>query len=198
MTTAVATIDTISPRLGTELVPDTCAGSNLRKAELAELGAFPWPAIRQAVATAAAQHCEICGGQGPRWPVEVHERWTYLVDDDTRHVQRLDGFVALCPACHGVKHYGYSQIREERGQLPAGSTRAHLAAVNGWGEATVAAYLAAAFAEHRERSSHSWWWDLRSLAGYGFDKWAQVFAPEQRPTPAYDFEAVRHDPGGAP
>lgn len=36
-------------------------------------------------------------------PVECHEVWDY---DDDRKIQRLERRVALCPACHEVKHAG--------------------------------------------------------------------------------------------
>lgn len=184
----MATITTTYPHgpLAVELVPDTCAGSNLRRAVLAELGAFPWAQVRRLVAARAGHTCEVCGGIGPRHPVEVHERWEYLSDTE-RHVQRLAGFVALCPKCHTATHYGLAQLREQRGELPAGSTRAHLAAVNGWDEATVRHHLEHAFAVQRERNTHQWWWDLRVLEEYGFADWARLFAPDERPTPDYDF-----------
>ena len=52
--------------------------------------------------------CEICGGKGDQWPVECHERWAY---DERTHAQKLIGLIALCPACHQVKHIGLAAIR---------------------------------------------------------------------------------------
>jgi hypothetical protein len=48
-------------------------------------------------------------------------------DDDDRKIQRLEQLVALCPACHEVKHAG---LASKRGRLSA--VIAHLAEVNHW------------------------------------------------------------------
>ena len=177
-------------RLSVELVPDTAAGSNLRLAVMDGVR-FPWEPIRKATTHAAGMRCEVCGGVGPTHPVECHEQWEYVVENG-RHVQRLTGFVALCPACHGVKHYGLSQLREGRGDLPVGSTRAHLREVNGWTDEDVTEYLADQFGEHDERNRYEWWWDLTILSSYGIGpEWARVFAPSDRPTPTYDFAKWR-------
>jgi hypothetical protein len=50
--------------------------------------------------------------------------WDY---DDGRQEQRLVRLIALCPACHEVKHLG---LAAKRGRHAA--SLAHLAKVNGW------------------------------------------------------------------
>jgi hypothetical protein len=52
--------------------------------------------------------CEICGGRGPEHPVECHERWRY---NDLIRTQTLVRMIALCPACHQVKHVGLANVR---------------------------------------------------------------------------------------
>jgi hypothetical protein len=48
-----------------------------------------------------------CGGKGPQWPVECHERWSFGADG----VQRLVDVVALCPDCHEATHMGLAQVK---------------------------------------------------------------------------------------
>ena len=91
-------------RLTIELVPQTCWFSNVRL----EVGTAEWDRLRKLASDAAEDRCEVCGGRGPRWPVECHEIWEY---DDEQHTQTLLGLTALCPACHEVKHIGLANIK---------------------------------------------------------------------------------------
>src|SRR5205823_6629265 len=81
------------PLLTVELVPSTCWFHNVRS----EVSTEDWDRLKQMASQRAGRRCEVCGRRGPRWPVEAHEVWEY---DDEKHVQRLLGIVALCPACH--------------------------------------------------------------------------------------------------
>lgn len=85
--------------LTVELVPKTCWFSNVRE----NVPRSTWDKLRKATYAAANYHCEVCGEQGSRHPVECHEIWRY---HSKRFVQKLFGLVALCPACHEVKHFG--------------------------------------------------------------------------------------------
>ena len=85
-------------RLEIELVPGASWHSNLRRI----LPRRVWDKIRKEAYKAAGHKCEICGAEGR---LECHEWWEY---DDRRRVQRLAGFMALCPLCHAVKHMGRS------------------------------------------------------------------------------------------
>jgi len=69
-----------------ELVPKGQWGSNLRS----ELSTKDWDTLRRESYHLASYKCEVCGGVGPRHPVECHEIWHY---DDAYHVQRLDGLI---------------------------------------------------------------------------------------------------------
>ena len=86
-----------------ELVPKTSFFNNVRSV----ITDSQWDIIRKKCYKKANHICEICGGKGDKWPVECHEVWQY---DDTNHIQKLIGFIALCPNCHKVKHYGYATI----------------------------------------------------------------------------------------
>jgi hypothetical protein len=70
------------PKLTVELVPETSWYSNLRS----ELTEEQWDTVRRRCYVAADYRCEVCGGRGPKWPVECHEVWSY---DDLEHVQTL-------------------------------------------------------------------------------------------------------------
>jgi hypothetical protein len=119
----------VDTRLTVELVPSTCWYANVSKAV--------WDRRRRRVSAEADWRCEVCGGRGRRWPVECHEVWHY---DDVNRVQRLERLVALCPACHEVRHAG---LASKRGRAEA--VVEHLAAVNGWTTADSELYLEAAF-----------------------------------------------------
>ena len=145
-------------RLTVELVPSTCWYTNVRS----NVSKAVWDGLRRQVAAEAGQRCEICGERGRRWPVECHEVWHY--DDDTK-VQRLERLVALCPACHEVKHAG---LASKRGRLEAVITR--LATVNGWTVDDAALYLEAVFEQWAGRSRHQWTLDISVLQSrYGVD-----------------------------
>jgi hypothetical protein len=59
-----------------------------------------WDALRKTCYELAGNKCEICGKETPN--LAAHEVWTFDVDNKT---QTLKEIVALCPACHGVKHF---------------------------------------------------------------------------------------------
>jgi len=145
------------PRLAVELVPATSWGANLR----AELSRAEWDRLRRQVTINAANSCEICGRRGSRHAVECHEVWHY---DDQAHVQRLVRLIALCPACHQVKHFGSTSMRgHSRAAL------AHLARVNHWSYQDAERYVARALEVWRRRSVHGWTLDLSALQAYGIE-----------------------------
>lgn len=138
-----------------ELVPQSCWYSNVRS----NVSSEEWQRLKRITFKQAGYRCEVCGSRGPQWPVECHERWFY---DDQQHVQRLVGLVALCPACHEVKHIGLATTRGR-----AGIATAHLAAVNDWMLAEAEAYVAACFEVWAQRSQHPWHLDISYLRQYG-------------------------------
>src|SRR3712207_8436185 len=94
--------------LTVELVPRTAWFKNVRSHVTRE----EWERLKKIVFGRAGHRCEVCGGRGPRWPVECHEVFAY---DDERRVQKLTALVALCPACHEVKHIGLAGLRGRGG-----------------------------------------------------------------------------------
>lgn len=91
--------------------------------------------------------------------MECHEIWSY---DDSTHTQTLVGLIALCPACHQVKHIGSATMRGM-----GDAALAHLSKVNHWPYEEARQYLDGALAEWSERSEHQWTIDLSALVDYG-------------------------------
>jgi hypothetical protein len=146
-----------TPSLTIELVPQTCWFSNVRD----QVSRQDWDRIRKLVYERAGQRCEVCGGRGSRHPVECHEMWEY---DEATGVQRLVRMLALCPACHEVKHIGLAGVKGRGEQASA-----HLAAVNGWTRQIADRYINQAFAAWEKRSARAWSLDVSALAAYGID-----------------------------
>ena len=163
-------------RLAIELVPKTSWYNNVRVLT-DELG---WDRIRRQVYRQADYRCEVCGGRGPEHPVECHEVWHY---DDRTRVQMLVRMIALCPACHQVKHIGFANVKGNGAQA-----RAYLARVNGWTLAQADAYIAEAFQVWAQRSGGPWTLDLEGLRPYVLgSEYARIvrqaaIPPEQRTT----------------
>jgi hypothetical protein len=141
-------------RLTIELVPETCWYSNMR----ALLPSAEWDRLRRQVYRDYSHRCGICGASGR---LHCHEIWRY---DDAAHVQRLEGYIALCSWCHHVKHIGLAKLLAARGELDFERVVTHFLRVNGCDRATFERHCADAFALWRERSRHAWRTEL--LPGY--------------------------------
>ena len=141
--------------LTVELVPSTCWGSNVRTL----LRPVDWGKCKRFVRERSGDQCEICGGRGPKWPVECHEIWRYDLPTET---QVLDGLLALCPTCHGCKHFGYSESQGRGGQLML-----HMSKVNQVSLEDTTLYLSEAFELWRQRSYLPWGLDLSYLLQLG-------------------------------
>ena len=143
--------------LTVELVPGSSWFNNVRSA----VSRAQWDLIRKKVYSEAYDTCQICGGVGSRHPVECHEIWNY---DDTKNVQKLIGMIALCPACHQVKHFGFARIQgKEEIALK------HLMKVNKITKSQATKYLTKVMQQWLERSQKSWTVDLSHLKTYGID-----------------------------
>lgn len=141
-------------RLTVELIPKTAWGANVRS----EVSKSTWDSIRRKVYKAANYVCEVCGSQGSRHPVECHERWDY---DDTKHVQTLVGFIALCPTCHRVKHIGRA--------IAVGlvdRTVSHLRKINNTSQREALDYIDEVFYLWEQRSKHAWTVDISYITKF--------------------------------
>jgi len=134
-----------------ELVPQTCWYSNVRS----NISKQEWDKLRHYTYKQAGHRCKICGRVGRQHPVECHEIWHY---DDSWHIQKLIGLVALCPSCHEVKHVGYANT-QGRGDIAI----AHLAYVNVWSITEAMEYVEQCFEIWQERSRYEWILDISYL-----------------------------------
>ena len=144
-------------KLTIELVPSSSWLNNVR----AIVSRKQWDILRNQVYDQAWNVCQICGGVGPKHPVECHEIWHY---DDKKLIQKLEGMIALCPNCHMVKHIGLAQI-QDKGERAL----KHLMKVNGLKKKEADKYIADAFMKWAERSRKTWKLDISSLERYGID-----------------------------
>ena len=128
-----------------ELVPKPLWGQNPRSA----MTNRQWDDVRRKVYADAGHRCEICGAEGK---LQAHEVWEY---DDEKFIQRLIRMIALCPSCHGVKHFGRSALvlREDDKMR----IYKHFVAVNGCSREEFAKHLRAELAKYQSRSKHADW-----------------------------------------
>ncbi len=151
-----------SPRLSVELIPMQAWGSNL----WTRLWPRDWNRLRKRTSESAGRRCEICSGVGKSWPVACHERWEF---EEWSCTQYLIGLIALCPACHDVKHIGRAIAGGRRAEAIA-----HLRAINRWSRKRAERYLDLAFAVDDLRNlEERWYVDLWS--------WLKQFNIQPRP-----------------
>ena len=141
-------------KLTIDLVPITSWTNNVR----AIVSQKQWDYLRNQVYSKAYHICEICGGVGPKHPVECHEIWSY---DSKKFIQKLESMIALCPDCHMVKHIGLAEVRG----LRAKAVR-HLMTVNKMTNKQAEQYIADSFKEWAQRSKNQWVLDLSHLKEY--------------------------------
>lgn len=133
-----------APKLTIELVPENSWYKNLRSL----LSRKDWDTLRREVYRRVDYRCEICGGKGPRHPVECHEKWEY---DEDAHIQKLVGMFGLCPLCHQAKHIGLAKLR---GQYSA--VKEHIKKVNGWSEEEFEQYELKIWSTWHRRNNITW------------------------------------------
>jgi hypothetical protein len=137
----------LNPKLTIELVPSSCWFLNVRSS----VNPKDWDKIRKLYAKAADNKCQICGGRGPKWPVECHDK-----------IQKLAGMISLCPKCHEVKHFGFARVKgREKVAIN------HLAKINQWSEAVAKQYVIDSFRIWERRSKTPWTLDISFLQTLG-------------------------------
>lgn len=134
-----------------KLIPSTSFFTNLRSM----LPASEWDRLRRDCYQKAGHVCEVCGGRGPKHPVECHEIWKY---NTKKGVQRLDGLIALCPACHEVVHFGLAQVRG-RGKIAL----KHMMKVNSMPEQQCLEIVEDAFRVWERRNQTKWKLDISKV-----------------------------------
>ena len=141
-------------KLTIELVPKTSWYTNVRS----NVSKEQWDKLRNKCYFDAHYKCEICGGKGSKWPVECHEIWDY---DDTNHIQKLTGLIALCPDCHTTKHPGLAAIKGKHYIVMSQLTK-----INNMTDTKAACYLEECFNIWRKRSEHKWTIDISFIDNY--------------------------------
>ena len=133
-------------KLTIELVPSSSWWNNLRKL----LPRNQWDIIRKSAYATSGHRCAICSAHSR---LNCHEIWHY---DDDNHIQRLEGFTALCDLCHHVKHIGLAGILAEQGRLDYEKVIEHFMKVNTCNREDFLEHRRQAFEIWASRSSHPW------------------------------------------
>jgi hypothetical protein len=140
-------------RLTIELVPRPLWGINLHKS------GSGWDKLRKQVYAQYNHHCGICGAENVT--LYCHEIWQY---DDTLHIQKLSGFIALCNMCNYCKHMGRASVLAREGKLDFKKVAEHFMRVNQCSYEEYEAYRNEAFKTWRERNQYTWTTDFAAYA----------------------------------
>lgn len=130
-----------------DLIPITSWFNNLRSTD-----PKAWNVIRHLSYAKAKEECEICGA---KVPLHCHEIWDYNMETQ---IQKLTGLIALCPACHEVKHIGLARIRDR-----LKNAIAHMQKVNNIEKNEANEIIEEAFSTWSIRSKIPWKLDLSDL-----------------------------------
>jgi len=134
-------------KLCIELVPLTAWESSLYRLMPREV----WNRIRDDFIKKNGRKCQVCSETDGT--MNLHELWNY---DDTRYVQKLDGFILLCGMCHHVKHIGLARILANEGRLDYNEVIKHFCKVNNCSEKEFEKHRAVSFDVWQKRSKHKW------------------------------------------
>lgn len=145
-------------KLKIELIPQSSFYSNVRS----EVSKKEWDVIRKKCYEEANHKCEICGGngksQGRKHKVECHEIWNY---DLNNQLQKLEGFIALCPMCHKAKHFGLARMRGEENRVIT-----HLMKVNNLPKNKIDKHIKEVWVEWFVRNKVQWNLDISYIEEY--------------------------------
>lgn len=114
-----------------------------------------WDKVRKDCYKKADYKCEICGGKGPKHPVECHEIWEYNHDAG---IQKLINVIALCPNCHKTKHYGLARILGKEKEI-----KEHFMKINNCTKIFAEQYILEAFELWNLRNKITWKLNITKL-----------------------------------
>ncbi len=149
-------------KLRLHLIPSSAFYSNLRK----EIGPEKWSNISRKIRGDNNFKCMFCGWKENRSKQEYthcHEVWKF--NKETK-VQFLKGFECLCPMCHAVHHWGYSQVRGEDME----ALFVHAVYVNKCTIKDFKNHIKKSFKVWRRRSAIKWSLDLNKYSKMVFGK----------------------------
>ena len=132
--------------LAVELVPTTLWGKSAARL----MKRADWDERRQRVFATQKHRCGICRQKSE---LKCHELWEY---DQSRHIQRVLGFIGVCDLCHFAIHFGCAQRVATEEYLNLAKVISHACSVNRCTRKEWAAHVADAFSIWRERSLHQW------------------------------------------
>ena len=143
-------------KLTFECVPEPCWRDSLAQRLPREL----WDKIRKDAYARAGYKCSICGAKGR---LEAHEKWSY---DEQNAVQKLETVIALCNACHSVKHISRTYLVGRGAEAET-----HFRQVNNCSQMEYHAELAKMNEEYLRRNRiENWTTDFSWLINYGKEK----------------------------
>lgn len=140
-------------KLTIDLLPKGAWGQDLSKT----LPKKDWDILREFCYEKANNRCEICGRSDTK--LNAHEVWDFDIGKKT---QTLVDIVALCSACHGVKHYRNSN-RIGYGE----NSKRHFMRVNNCNELTFAGHLMQAENDFEEKNKVLRWKMIVDLKEFG-------------------------------
>jgi hypothetical protein len=143
-------------RLKIELVPSPCWYNNLRERMLRP----EWDKLRRQIYARYQWRCGICNTSNVT--LHCHEIWQY---DDKQHIQKLTGFICLCPMCHYCKHMGKAGLLAAEGKLDINQVIEHFMRVNQCSREEYEEHSKQAWDTWKARSRHEWTTDLGIYAG---------------------------------
>lgn len=132
------------PLLAVEMIPQSCRVKSVRQI----LEAERWHSIAACVKERSGNRCEVCLGRGRRYAVGCHTVFDY---DQHAGVQKLTGFVALCPGCAEGR---YIHLAEAKGRYEVAYKR--LLMVNRWMPEEADRHIARARALYERRCEVAW------------------------------------------
>lgn len=94
-------------KLGLHLIPKTSFSLNLRNT----LNPRQWSRLSRKIRREHNFTCQFCGSKedrSRRWYTHLHEIWQF---DNKTGVQKLVGFECLCPDCHHIHHWSFSEYK---------------------------------------------------------------------------------------
>jgi len=141
-------------KLEIELIPKNAWGNNLRNT----LPKKDWDIVRHVCYGRAYNICMICGTYAES--LDAHEVWDFNIETNT---QKLQDIIALCSACHGVKHMRNSE------RLGYGkNARYHFIKVNNCSQLEFAGhYLEAQELYDKHSKVDKWKLDISRLKDFG-------------------------------
>lgn len=138
-------------RLTIELVPRPCWYSNMRTT----IPRAAWDKLRKQVYARYNYRCGVC--QVEHVTLHCHEIWQY---DDTLHIQKLNGFIALCEMCHHCKHMGKAGILASEGKLDLNKVIEHFMRANQCSREEYDEHSHEAWSMWADRNKYTWMTDL--------------------------------------